>query len=558
MRTDLYIERGDLTVFPETKPDYGIDEAGQITLGDLHGSALKLIYILIRWNILSKISEADYKVLADIYVKPIESLKKDDLHRFDSIIMGAELKPIGMLRLIGDILADGGSNDYFTLLVLKKLNQAKIPLRILLSNHDMEFIIAYERGGAFVSDHLQGDQSISMKNLETLRKKNWVTVESVAALVREHYLPFIVPLDASFDEGRTKLTLYSHAPIGLLTLQRLTAWLGVPYAEGTEGLAKTIASINEVFVRDYVRTRKINSLFDLSGGASVPEGMANPIVFLTWNRRSAELRRPDTYAFVHGHHQGAPSGGNVINLDAANELGAKTYERSVYTDGPYPVLYCPEQLPLGSKAALIRTPAANHLFEKAEKEFREALTLLPNQHLLKKPAELVLAAIVEVAPTVYYRQFLKLSELLELLIVLIEKPARYNYLQVAYADLIRDTGLSPQHLSGFSAFSIAMGTASLAAGLLGISHIVVSEHLSIWLMSISGGVLGSRALAVLPLALVTLFFLSAFSSRDQGVKSANFAKAISEFWKVAQSMPPELVSKEEETVRPLQKAMDYY
>jgi hypothetical protein len=121
-----------------------------VSVGDLHGNALKLIYTLIEEGVLELSEEEQessahiYIKLRDIYNKPINELRVDDLAKFQDIINKAKVNKNKAVTLIGDELADRGNNDYFTLLVLQKLKEEQVNIEIMLSNHSVEFIRDYE------------------------------------------------------------------------------------------------------------------------------------------------------------------------------------------------------------------------------------------------------------------------------------------------------------------------------------------------------------------------------------------------------------------------------
>src|SRR5581483_9960414 len=106
----------------------------QLTIGDLHANGLKLLYFLVRQNVL-EISSTDYATIVRIYLKSAHALTKQDLVDSNNIIANAKVNPVGTIRLLGDELADRGENDYFVLKILEKLSKENISIEILLSNH---------------------------------------------------------------------------------------------------------------------------------------------------------------------------------------------------------------------------------------------------------------------------------------------------------------------------------------------------------------------------------------------------------------------------------------
>ena len=138
------------------------------TLGDLHGNALKLLFFLTYLGIF-QINEEIYKRLVHIYHTPTAALTQELLDEFDFIVGDIPiLNRTLLVRLIGDELADRGSNDYFTLRILEKLYLEEIPIEILLSNHGIGFIEAYEDKPTFLYDNLGSDYATSLYNLQTM------------------------------------------------------------------------------------------------------------------------------------------------------------------------------------------------------------------------------------------------------------------------------------------------------------------------------------------------------------------------------------------------------
>ena len=109
-----------------------------VSLGDIHGNALKLMYILIEEGVL-KVTSEQYATLHRIYMIPVIKLTKEDIKDFENIVSILPINPQKAITIIGDELADRGNNDYFTLLILKKLHKAGLNIDIMLSNHSVEY-----------------------------------------------------------------------------------------------------------------------------------------------------------------------------------------------------------------------------------------------------------------------------------------------------------------------------------------------------------------------------------------------------------------------------------
>ena len=88
----------------------------QVTFGDLHANAIKFIYNLIRNGICAPVSDASYDEQLKLY-EYTQPLTKAGFDAFNQWI-DAHLQVIDttiMVRLIGDVLADRGRNDWFVL-----------------------------------------------------------------------------------------------------------------------------------------------------------------------------------------------------------------------------------------------------------------------------------------------------------------------------------------------------------------------------------------------------------------------------------------------------------
>lgn len=111
-------------------------ENAQVTIGDLHGNSMKLLDFLRRSGVVN-VAGGEYSTLVDIYKKNVEDLTREDLTRFRGIIDRLLLQRKDLLiRLIGDVLADRGANDYFTLYILDHLFKNGVKVEAIFSNHD--------------------------------------------------------------------------------------------------------------------------------------------------------------------------------------------------------------------------------------------------------------------------------------------------------------------------------------------------------------------------------------------------------------------------------------
>jgi hypothetical protein len=333
-------ENVDLFTYPDIDTEFPSDKETQLTLGDLHGNALKLIYFLIRQNVL-EITKNDYATLGAIYLKDPKELTKKELDTFCDIVKEAKVNPVGTIRLIGDEVADRGSNDYLTLKVLEKLKLTDMSVEILLSNHGAEFITAYETKNNFTGFIMYDEFIQSMTGLKILLKRNLVTSREVDNLINDIYKPSLRALSYTVNSDENKITLYSHALIGLRTIKDMAQKLLVKYKDKSiKNLADTINNINSEF-QAYIKDnraridlyheeaiRKTNSSNHLSGAFEIT----------MWNRLVDWVKddRPschNDYAidFVHGHDLNDKTQDNIYNLD--NTFGKQGLIRKHSSDG---------------------------------------------------------------------------------------------------------------------------------------------------------------------------------------------------------------------------------
>lgn len=308
------IEIGNVNIYqcPKAVPA----DAPQISIGDLHSNAMVLMFFLVRNGVVT-ISDEHYERLQQIYVK--QDLISEDIKEFNKIIDALEIEKKPLVRLIGDAIADRGQNDYFIFKILEKLKRGRVETEILLSNHDMEFIIRYElKHPLFISSPFFH----SINGVTALLDAGIITQKEIDILVNDHYLPSLKLISYSLHEGN--ITIYSHAGIGLETIRSLANRFkdyGVVYKDNTaQELAQTIEDINAVF-KQHVKDGTVHKLIVHSVEQMKPDYKTDPVTFLLWNRdyqyldRDVEHNGYKVY-YVHGHDSGEPSYGHIINLDS--------------------------------------------------------------------------------------------------------------------------------------------------------------------------------------------------------------------------------------------------
>lgn len=305
MSNSVIQRAGDLETRPVTLPVKQMKS--HVSVGDMHGNALKLIYVLIEEGVLD-VNKDNYRQLRDIYKKPVSQLTKADLQKFERIVQEANVDASRSLTLIGDELADRGNNDFYTLLVLKKLHDSKLDVDIMVSNHSVEFLRDYVKS-KFTGQYMLGPgQGQSLTNMQALIQRGLVDENVVRQMVQTTYQPMVKGIGYTISEDGS-LSIFSHAPIGLETIEALAQKFNIPYQEDSPlALITTINAINEE-IQVLFSQNQLAWLIDDEGHSDPrkPISPTKPLMRMVWNRAlGSELRtepRTQNYQvnFVHGH-----------------------------------------------------------------------------------------------------------------------------------------------------------------------------------------------------------------------------------------------------------------
>lgn len=304
----------DIYQYPEFDKGNLVSNSSELTLGDLHANVVKLLYALVRHGFV-EISKSDYELFVKLYTKDQKLIEKSELDEFKIVVERIKCLPNAqgaLLRLIGDLLADRGSNDYYTLKLLQKLCAHKIKVEILLSNHDVEFIHDYEHHLSFDMSSLVFGQSVSSENLQVLIDKDLVHLDEVLNLIETVYKPNLKALSVSqVDSG--ELVIYSHAPIRFKDVLNIAIKLGV-YQDDTKllhnlnelsdsnDIINLICNINDQFSK-HVFNNHVSDLIEVPMSFYFEIDSEHfPFFYLIWNRSALqENRYPHKIAWVHGH-----------------------------------------------------------------------------------------------------------------------------------------------------------------------------------------------------------------------------------------------------------------
>lgn len=320
-------EEVQLDRYPEQTNAIGSVE---LTIGDLHGNALKLMYFLVRHEIVI-LSIDDYASFVQIYNLPTDLLNHTKLDEFDAILARLRVANCNVhLRFLGDEVADQGSNDYFTLKILEKLHQQHIRFEILFSEQGSRFIQTYEKHKCFYDPKLDSRQVWSMYKLHELVQRGLVSRDRIEDIVENVYKPALKAI--SYNICPEGISIFSYAPIELNVVRLLAEQLNMSYKDGSpQLLAQTIEGINQAFgllvrydaLHHLYRTRPIRcSMSD--------EPALNAIEMISKNHYEEDIihiNRHNEYFvnYVYGHVEEEYTHSSYLSL--CTNLGASIWQR---------------------------------------------------------------------------------------------------------------------------------------------------------------------------------------------------------------------------------------
>ncbi|WP_133131182.1 Dot/Icm T4SS effector Wip [Legionella yabuuchiae] len=303
------------------------EAVSEITFGDLHGNALNLLHSLLRHGIC-ELPKENYDRIVDIYCLPEWKLTSESIAEFNQLI--SSLKVINQevfVRFLGDELGDRGQNDYFVLKMLEIIHQNDLKFEILLSNHGIAFVDAYEsydKTGVFDSELIVYFQRISLRNLDSLIQRGIVFLDEIYRIINRHYKPHLKLLSCSLDKYGKEITIFSHAKIDLSVIEALADLFEVVYREDSpQELALTIQQINLNFSKA-VLEEKVNFISSIKHRSwKFHNTHSNPVEFLIWNRNHEILDRPANHTlysyrlkFIHGHDSTEEPYEHLVTLDS--------------------------------------------------------------------------------------------------------------------------------------------------------------------------------------------------------------------------------------------------
>ncbi len=316
----------DISIPPASQNIRRHQASQEVTLGDLHGNALKLLHFLVREGVF-RISSEDYEDFFQLYhgesFSAVSSLDPSKIVRFRAILDRIQVEPVfPKIRLIGDTLCDRGANDFFTLKILEKLSLSQVPLEIVLSNHDLEFLrfffllplpphllpadklpLLFKQLQPTVSPSTSLERLI---NISAVRPEIWNEVGDIFA---KHYLPALRIISVSENLDHQELAFFSHAWVGIEAVENLARSYGITNCElsqiqvSREQLKSCVKLINQSFFNELVTPpfpsngirrieNQIKSAYNYIDGVGEHHLLSDFSIYYTiWNRGSINSRR---------------------------------------------------------------------------------------------------------------------------------------------------------------------------------------------------------------------------------------------------------------------------
>lgn len=303
--------------YPVCDPRYPFDAGAEITLGDLHANLMILINMGIYHGLYTLSQEAWQRLRAIFFEKPehlTPALQETFRKTLDEAIISKENSQ-GLLRLLGDEIADRCGCDLLTLYFLEFLKKNNIQYRIMLSNHGYEAIHNLEENSRF-KGHCIGtgaessEENPFIQSLLSLQKVmdcKHISREKVEGLFSTCYFPHLACIDYSLSKDN-QLTWYTHSYTTLHTLARLAKDFKIPEAETilTGNLDAQIAvldAVQEKFTQ-IVKDRHISSFVRIGSVGKPWNAHWSPLGWMIWTRFLEPMRNPwdDQIFHVNGHH----------------------------------------------------------------------------------------------------------------------------------------------------------------------------------------------------------------------------------------------------------------
>lgn len=245
----LHLDLNQDDVIPLSAEDLkGVDD---IAVGDAHGNFLGMIQKMRKLGMIH-MEAREYTLLreqVDIHNALMSARRGADEAELKSVVatIKTQLTKITpgknankRMVWLGDVLADRGPNDYFSLLLLKQVKDVGVNSNITFSNHDLVFFQNWRR-----SYHTGMSSTASYHNLHALMLAGVVESTDVDDLLRDAYFPQLNLINYTLRPDG-KMVLYPHSSVPSIFYREIAAELGVKFSVASvAAFAESIDRINE-------------------------------------------------------------------------------------------------------------------------------------------------------------------------------------------------------------------------------------------------------------------------------------------------------------------------
>lgn len=334
------LSQANLLECPQALVAHGKDLT--LTIGDLHGNSLFLLYALV-FHGIAKINASDYQKFAKLYYLQSKFLRRnpipsrllvhiEDMRKILSRIQWSNLH-FKHVRLIGDELSDRGQNDYFTFLLLELLVKNQIQLSILISNHGIEFLSKYASDqGQYIKETIPDEQSCSwiyfkVLQLFLLEQEKTELLIDLSEWVKTIYVPALKLMDYELISSNWRLILYSHAPNGIQRFLEIFQAFNLPHEfANTFEMAQSIEQLNFKFKKVFT-----NSFLDFMQMFKKSESLLHEFIWKRGyeNQNFEHSVIGNNILFVHGHDNPQQSIKHLICLDSSFAKSMNVNEQKV-------------------------------------------------------------------------------------------------------------------------------------------------------------------------------------------------------------------------------------
>ncbi len=270
--TEAKEEKAELEEYPVKSQQLSKFDSKDVTytFGDMHGNVLKLINFLMMVGIIEMTQET-YNKIVELYGKCSSTVvvfnnrylkkasaeievAKQTVKEFKTLLESGEIKfnNKASVRLLGDIIADRGNNDYLILLLLGAMKKAEVKFEIVASNHDVEIIKLLDLNKENlqnVTESLQAfDVNIGQAN-SALCALETVTWNEYKQALKELYLPHFKLLSYEISKDKQSMTIFMHGVNNCYVIEGLVKQMEIKNfkTDTAETLASAIDSINDRF-----------------------------------------------------------------------------------------------------------------------------------------------------------------------------------------------------------------------------------------------------------------------------------------------------------------------